>query len=91
MAFGPSDAALSTTFGRKKRTDNFDRMSYLANFSTKRRTRRYVASTKSRMRPIVVMAKWFSTNCHAPPIYIPMPGKCNHATKTFPLILTYAR
>ena len=66
MAFDQGDTALSTTFGQKKRTDNFDRMSYLTNFSTKRRTRRNVASTKSRMRPIVVSAKWFSSNCRAP-------------------------
>ena len=39
-------------------------------FSTKCRTRRNVASTKSRMRPIVVSAKWFSTNCRAPGFYI---------------------
>ena len=41
-------------------------MSYLTIFSTICRTRRNVASTKSRMRPIVVSAKWFSTNCRAP-------------------------
>ena len=40
-------------------------------FSTKCRTRRNVASTKSRMRPIIVSAKWFSTNCHAPKKYNP--------------------
>ena len=40
-------------------------------FSTKCRTRRNVASTKSRMRLFVVSAKWFSTNCRAP-----LSGKC---------------
>ena len=35
-------------------------------YSTKCRTRRNVASAKSCMRPIVVSAKWFSTNCRAP-------------------------
>ena len=32
MAFGPCDAALITTFGKKKMTDNFDRTLYLTIF-----------------------------------------------------------
>ena len=42
-------------------------------FSTKCRTWRNVALTKSRMRPIVVSAKWFSTNCRAPLPHAPTP------------------
>ena len=37
---------------------------------TKCHTQQNIASTKSHMRPIVVLVKLFSTNCHAPQEYI---------------------